>query len=105
MVRQHGDRRASLCGKQNMPQRVKARMAATRWKVPKVFVKMYVCAWCRQHGYAQSAVRPSRAHGWHVVSHAFVRAATQAGLASHGVCGRCKNRLIDDLAPADSRAA
>ena len=64
-----------------------------RWQAPKLFV----CAWCQQHGHPQAATRPCRTNLWYVVSHAFVQAVTRAGLASHGVCGRCKNRLVEDL--------
>ena len=65
--------------------------------------RLVVCAWCLEQGPASGAVRPPAQRLWRAASHAFVRAATAAGLASHGVCTACRRRLereIDAAAPA-----
>ncbi len=54
-----------------------------------------VCAWCWRYKQPHGAVRPHDSGQWQAVSHAFVRAATQGALASHGLCGTCE-RIVSE---------
>ena len=53
-----------------------------------------ICAWCGTHGRGHAVAREADSPDWEPVSHAFARAAKQAGFASHGVCPACRRLLV-----------
>ena len=54
-------------------------------------VRVVVCAWCAEYRLPHATARPSERQEWQPVSHAFTWAATGAGLASYGICPRCRD--------------
>ena len=52
-----------------------------------------VCAWCEALGRPQTAVRIPDSRRWRDVSHEHARALKCAGMASHGLCGDCREHL------------
>ncbi|CAA9302645.1 MAG: hypothetical protein AVDCRST_MAG77-5796 [uncultured Chloroflexi bacterium] len=57
--------------------------------------RVMLCSWCAERGGLLAVVRPigeeawGQAQAWAPVSHACARVATQAQLASHGICPDC----------------
>ena len=56
-----------------------------------------VCAWCQQSGRPQGAARERRTGRWRPVPHAYVRALTAAGVASHGLCTACAAIILQKI--------